>query len=69
MSTSCPTWCTSTSTSATTARPEHHEVDAEVKRLVGLGATVIRKHDEAWGPWPGYPYVMADPEGHVFCVQ
>jgi hypothetical protein len=48
---------------------EHHEVDAEVKRLVGLEATVIRKHDGAWGPWPEYHYVMADPEGHVFCVQ
>ena len=50
-------------------RAEHHEVDAEVQRLVGLGATVVRKHDGVWGPWPEYHYVMADPEGHVFCVQ
>jgi hypothetical protein len=33
------------------------------------GATVIRKHNEAWGPWPDYHYVMADPKGNVFCVQ
>jgi catechol 2,3-dioxygenase-like lactoylglutathione lyase family enzyme len=50
-------------------RAEHHEVDAEVQRLVGLGATVTRKHAGAWGPWPEYHYVMADPEGNEFCVQ
>jgi catechol 2,3-dioxygenase-like lactoylglutathione lyase family enzyme len=48
---------------------ERHQVDAEVERLVGLGATVIRKHDSAWGPWPEYHYVLADPEGNEFCVQ
>ncbi|HEY8473196.1 MAG TPA: VOC family protein [Natronosporangium sp.] len=46
-----------------------HEVDAEVERLVGLGATVIRKSDTAWGPFPEYYYVLADPEGNEFCVQ
>lgn len=50
-------------------RAERHEVDAEVARLVGLGASVIRKHDGTWGPWPEYHYVMADPEGNEFCVQ
>jgi catechol 2,3-dioxygenase-like lactoylglutathione lyase family enzyme len=50
-------------------RAERHEVDAEAERLIGLGATVIRKHDAAWGPWPEYHYVMADPEGNEFCVQ
>lgn len=50
-------------------RAEPHEVDAEVARLVGLGATVLRKHDEPWGPWHEYHYVMADPEGNEFCVQ
>jgi hypothetical protein len=49
--------------------PEHQQVDAEAERLVGLGATVIRKHDAVWGPWPEYHYVMADPEGNEFCVQ
>jgi hypothetical protein len=50
-------------------RAERHEVDAEAERLAGLGATVLRKHDAAWGPWPEYHYVMADPEGNEFCVQ
>jgi uncharacterized glyoxalase superfamily protein PhnB len=50
-------------------RAERHEVDAEAERLIGLGATVIRKHDAAWGPWAEYYYVMADPEGNEFCVQ
>lgn len=50
-------------------KAEHDEINAEVQRLVGLGAKVIRKHDDAWGPWPEYHHVMADPEGHVFWVQ
>jgi hypothetical protein len=50
-------------------RAERDEVDAEVARLTSLGASVIRKHDSAWGPWPEYHYVMADPEGNEFCVQ
>jgi catechol 2,3-dioxygenase-like lactoylglutathione lyase family enzyme len=50
-------------------RAEPHEVDAEVQRLVELGATVQRKADGAWGPWPEYHYVMTDPEGNEFCVQ
>jgi catechol 2,3-dioxygenase-like lactoylglutathione lyase family enzyme len=38
--------------------------EAEVERLVGLGATVIGDHDE-WGTrWT----VLHDPEGHEFCV-
>lgn len=45
------------------------EVDAEVERLSGLGASAIRKHDQPWGPFPEYHYVMADPEGNEFCVQ
>ncbi|MPZ28582.1 MAG: hypothetical protein GEV12_19820 [Micromonosporaceae bacterium] len=48
---------------------EHPAIDAEVERLVGLGATVTRKHDGSFGPWPEYHYVMADPEGNEFCVQ
>lgn len=45
------------------------EVDAEVERLRVLGATVIRKHDQDWGPYPEDHWVMADPEGNEFCVQ
>ncbi len=40
-------------------------VNAEVERLVGLGATKLRsveEHGEAW-------VVMADPEGNEFCLQ
>ncbi len=49
------------------ATPE--EVDAEVERLVALGASVVRKSDSFWGPFPEYHYVMHDPEGNEFCVQ
>ena len=50
-------------------RATRAEVDAEVERLKGLGASVIRTHDQAWGPYPEYHWVMADPEGNEFCVQ
>lgn len=39
--------------------------DAEVERLEGLGATVLRRVKEAGGEW----VVMTDPEGNEFCVQ
>jgi hypothetical protein len=38
---------------------------AEVERLEGLGASVLRHVKEAGGEW----VVMADPEGNEFCVQ
>jgi hypothetical protein len=50
-------------------RATRAEVDAEVERLKGVGASVIRKHDQDWGPYPEYHWVMADPEGNEFCVQ
>jgi predicted enzyme related to lactoylglutathione lyase len=40
-------------------------VDAQVDRLRGEGATVVRpveQHDEYW-------VVMQDPEGNEFCLQ
>jgi hypothetical protein len=40
-------------------------VDAEVKRLVGLGASMIRPYDELDQYW----VVMQDPEGNEFCLQ
>ncbi|HVF05106.1 MAG TPA: VOC family protein [Frankiaceae bacterium] len=40
-------------------------VDAEVERLTGEGAIVIREHAELGERW----VVMADPEGNEFCVQ
>jgi catechol 2,3-dioxygenase-like lactoylglutathione lyase family enzyme len=45
------------------------EVDAEVERVVALGATVLHLADALWGPYPEYHYVLADPEGNEFCVQ
>ena len=50
-------------------RATEAEVDAEVERLSALGATIVRKHDLSWGPYPEYHWVMADPEGNEFCVQ
>lgn len=39
-------------------------LDAEVERLVGLGASVLRRRDD-----DGHCYVvMGDPEGNEFCV-
>ncbi|WP_326767170.1 hypothetical protein OG978_23920 [Streptomyces sp. NBC_01591] len=45
------------------AGPERRE--AEVERLVGLGATVLREVAEQGGTWT----VLTDPEGNEFCVQ
>ncbi|MGW1404671.1 VOC family protein [Streptomyces sp. NPDC002403] len=45
------------------AGPERRE--AEVERLVGLGATVLREVAEQGGSWT----VLTDPEGNEFCVQ
>jgi catechol 2,3-dioxygenase-like lactoylglutathione lyase family enzyme len=45
------------------------EVDAEVERVVALGATVLGRYDSSWGPYPEYHYTLADPEGNEFCIQ
>jgi hypothetical protein len=50
-------------------RATQQEVDTEKERLLALGATTIRHHDQSWGPYPEYHWVMADPEGNEFCVQ
>jgi predicted enzyme related to lactoylglutathione lyase len=39
-------------------------MEADVERLVGLGASRIEQFDEPYGTWT----VMADPEGNEFCV-
>ena len=47
------------------AEERHMRVDAEVERLIALGATKIEDrgaHGETWT-------VMHDPEGNEFCVQ
>ncbi|MEV5201616.1 VOC family protein [Streptomyces sp. NPDC053720] len=45
------------------AGPERRQ--AEVERLVGLGAAVLREVAEQGGTWT----VLTDPEGNEFCVQ
>ncbi|MCD2197540.1 VOC family protein [Actinomycetospora endophytica] len=60
--------------SAPDPRPRQHldlfvdttpEQDAEVRRLIGLGAT-----DPGWEIYPAEPdfVVLADPDGNLFCV-
>ncbi len=43
--------------------------EAEVDRLVGLGATVVETKTETTGPYAETWTVMRDPEGNGFCVQ
>jgi predicted enzyme related to lactoylglutathione lyase len=40
------------------------DLDAEVQRLIGCGATVV----ESWADHPGSWVVMRDPNGMEFCV-
>ena len=51
---------------ATALEERQRHVDAEVERLLGLGATIFRpgavENGEYW-------VVMQDPEGNEFCVQ
>jgi predicted enzyme related to lactoylglutathione lyase len=51
------------------APSDHSRIDAEKDRLVALGATVVRRIEQTWGPWPEYYYQMQDPEGNEFCLQ
>jgi hypothetical protein len=46
-------------------RVRKEQVNAEVERLIGLGATKQREVDETGE----YCVVMLDPEGNEFCVQ
>ncbi len=41
------------------------DLDAEVKRLVALGATLV---DASWADHPGRWVIMRDPAGMPFCV-
>jgi catechol 2,3-dioxygenase-like lactoylglutathione lyase family enzyme len=45
------------------------EVDAEVERLVALGAVVVHRHEGDFGPFHEVHYVMQDVEGNEFCVS
>ena len=47
-------------------QPEDTTRDAEVARLIGLGASIVDDHRKPDGTgW----VVMADPEGNEFCVE
>lgn len=48
------------------AETQRHDIDSEVDRLVGIGATKIEDFDE---PGLGIWTVMHDPEGNEFCVD
>jgi hypothetical protein len=43
----------------------HDRVEAEVERLVGEGASVVRRVEEGPESW----VVLADPEGNELCLQ
>lgn len=65
-----PTWLSVRVSEPKTAKNRLHldlaapDVEAEVARLVGLGATRVADTDEYGYTWT----VMADPEGNEFCV-
>jgi predicted enzyme related to lactoylglutathione lyase len=46
--------------------PVDHDQNDEVKRLLGLGATIVDDRRELK---PGGWIVLADPEGNEFCVE
>lgn len=58
----------------TTSIPIHLDLDAEdrdaeVARLVELGASVVETRTHTIGPYTSIWTVMKDPEGNGFCVQ
>lgn len=48
-------------------RPREGTRDAELARLVDLGATQVADHRGIHGPGTGW-VVLADPEGNEFCI-
>jgi hypothetical protein len=48
-------------------RPRDSTRAEEVRRLLGIGATVVADHSDIHGPGIGW-VTMADPEGNEFCV-
>ena len=48
-------------------RPREGSQDAEVRRLVGIGATVVADRRGVYGEGTGW-VVLADPEGNLMCV-
>lgn len=48
-------------------RPRDGARDAEVERLLGIGATLVADRRDIHGPGIGWA-TLADPEGNQFCV-
>lgn len=48
-------------------RPRAGTRDAEVERLLALGATLHEDHRDIYGPGSGW-VTLADPEGNLLCV-
>ncbi len=48
-------------------RPREGSRDAEVERVLGLGATQVDDQRGQYGPGTGW-VVLADPEGNQFCI-
>jgi hypothetical protein len=48
-------------------RPSDGTRAEEVRRLLGIGATVVADHSDIHGPGIGW-VTLADPEGNEFCV-
>lgn len=49
--------------------PTPSELEAEKDRLVELGATVVRRVEQDFGPQHEDYFQMRDPEGNEFCLQ
>ena len=48
-------------------RPTAGTRDAEVERVLGIGATQVADHRDIHGPGTGW-VLLADPEGNEFCI-
>ncbi len=48
---------------------EDSTMEAEIKRLVGIGATVVERKEYATDSWTAIWTIMLDPEGNEFCVS
>ena len=48
---------------------EDSTMEAEIERLVGIGATVVERKEYATDSWTAIWTIMLDPEGNEFCVS
>ena len=50
-------------------KADEGQLEVEVERLVGLGASVDHRFEGDYGPFHEVHFVMRDPEGNEFCVS